>query len=543
MMRFFFLGILILFSFFNPLSVSAAEKFSVDQDVVYKVSEDGNTKVTQNVHIRNLTTETLAKEFLLKLPSKNIRRFQAFDQSGLLPVKQSDIPGGTELHILFRKLAPGVDQTFHWTFSYEISGLAKKIGRLWKISLPPVIKTPNSIVTSVGLYVPETFGRLVLAKPTTNINSSVWSGPGSEGPILAVFGTDPEHPYQAYDFNLRYHLTNTSFFAQNLEIALPPDTGYQKVFLDTITPKPENVRIDADGNWLAGFPLSAKESLNVRVTGSAAVFAKSTITAGNAVLPSSNLASLPFWETTSPEIQKTAASLKSPKAIYTFVIKQLTYDKTKPENNPARLGAADSLKNPLSAICTEFTDLFIALARSSGIQAREVNGFAYTQDRKNFPLSLEKDILHAWPEYYDQNTKKWLMIDPTWEETSGGVDYFHSFDFDHLTLAIHGVDSSEPYPAGFYKQKGKLKKFITAREPKKDVYIVPVNRNLPITSSGKLTIKKQDGASFFGLFSPKTEVIIKNTDATASSPQTITINNKQLKIPIIPPFGKHKVTL
>lgn len=526
-----------------PSPVFAAEKFSVDQDVVYKVSGDGNTKVTQNIHIRNLTTETLAKEFLLKLPTKNIRNFQAFDQSGLLPVNRTSIPAGTELHILFRKLAPGVDQTFHWTFSYEITGLAKKVGRLWKISLPPVIKTPNSIVTSVGLSVPETFGRLVLGKPTPNINSSAWAGPGSEGPILAVFGTDPEQAYQSYDFNLRYHLANTSFFGQNLEIALPPDTGYQKVFIDTITPKPENVRIDADGNWLANFPLSAKESLNVRVTGSAAVFAKSTINTGNAVLPNSNLASLPFWETTSPEIQKTAASLKSPKAIYTYVIKQLTYDKTKPENNPARLGAAASLKSPLSAICTEFTDLFIALARSSGIQAREVNGFAYTQNRKNFPLSLEKDILHAWPEYYDPESNTWRMIDPTWEETSGGVDYFSSFDFDHLTLAIHGVDSSEPYPAGFYKQKGKLKKFITAREPQKDVYVVPVNRNLPITSSGKLTIKKQESLSFFGLFFPKTEVIIKNTSITASSPQIVTINNKLLKIPTIPPFGEHKVIL
>lgn len=542
-MKIFLLICLISLICLIPSPVSAAEKFSVDQDVVYKVSEDGNTKVTQNVHIRNLTTETLAKEFLLKLPAKNIQSFQAFDQSGLLPVKQTSIPAGTELHILFRKLAPGVNQTFHWTFSYEISGLAKKVGRLWKISLPPVIKTTGSNITSVGLFVPDTFGRLVLGKPAPNVNPSVWSGPGSERPILAVFGTDPEHAYQSYDFNLRYHLANTSFFGQNLEIALPPDTGYQKVFLDTITPKPENVRIDADGNWLAGFPLSAKESLNVRVTGRAAVFAKSTITTGNTVLPKSNLVSLPFWETTSPEIQKTAASLKSPKTIYTFVIKQLTYDKSKPENNPTRLGAAASLKSPLSAICTEFTDLFIALARSAGIQAREVNGFAYTQDRKNFPVSLEKDILHAWPEYYDQNTNKWLMIDPTWEETSGGVDYFHSFDFDHLTLAIHGANSSRPYPAGFYKQKGKLKKFITAQEPQKDVYVVPVNRNLPIISSGRLTIKKQNSISFFGLFSSKTEVIIKNTGATASSPQIVTINNKLLKIPTIPPFGEHKVIL
>src|SRR3989344_2583826 len=99
----------------------------------------------------------------------------------------------------------------------------------------------------------------------------------------------------------------------------------------------------------------------------------------------------------------------------------------------------------------EFTVLFIALARAAGIPAREVNGFAYTQNEKERPLSLVKDVLHAWPEYYDSDIQTWVMVDPTWGNTTGGVDYFYTLDFDHFAFVIKGVNSSYPIPAGGYK--------------------------------------------------------------------------------------------
>jgi hypothetical protein len=110
-----------------------------------------------------------------------------------------------------------------------------------------------------------------------------------------------------------------------------------------------------------------------------------------------------------------------------------------------------ALDNPDSAVCLEFTDLFIALARSAGIPAREVDGYAHTENERQRPLSLEEDILHAWPEYYDYERQTWVMVDPTWGKTTGGVDYFDTFDFDHIAFVIKGEDSVYPVPAGGYK--------------------------------------------------------------------------------------------
>src|SRR5205085_322452 len=146
-----------------------------------------------------------------------------------------------------------------------------------------------------------------------------------------------------------------------------------------------------------------------------------------------------YWQTNDPAIKALGQELKTPKDIYEYVVKTLSYDFTRVTDDKPRLGAALALKNPTSAVCREFTDLFIAIARSAGIPAREVDGFAYTENAKQRPLSLVKDILHAWPEYYDTNKKTWVMVDPTWGSTTGGIDYFQVLDLDHFAFAIKGI--------------------------------------------------------------------------------------------------------
>ena len=143
-----------------------------------------------------------------------------------------------------------------------------------------------------------------------------------------------------------------------------------------------------------------------------------------------------------PIIIDEAKNLKTAKGIYDFVSTKLKYDYERVKPNVERLGAVNALNNPNSAICMEFTDLFIALARAAGIPAREVNGFAYTENPKIQPLSLVNDVLHAWPEYYDYEKGVWIPVDPTWASTTGGVDYFNKLDLRHFTFVMHGKSST-----------------------------------------------------------------------------------------------------
>ncbi|MCL4365824.1 transglutaminase-like domain-containing protein, partial [Patescibacteria group bacterium] len=94
-----------------------------------------------------------------------------------------------------------------------------------------------------------------------------------------------------------------------------------------------------------------------------------------------------------------------------------------------------------------------AMARAAGIPSRELDGYAYSANTKLRPLSLTKDVLHSWPEFWD-DARGWVMVDPTWENTTGGVDYFNKLDLNHFVFAIKGSSSSEPIPAGSYKYSG-----------------------------------------------------------------------------------------
>ena len=201
-----------------------------------------------------------------------------------------------------------------------------------------------------------------------------------------------------------------------------------------MNPAPENVTKDKDGNWLATYLLRPRSSTRVEVRGKAAVSLFPKPEALSDESRAEYLKEKPYWQVSDSRIQKLAKDLKTPKAIYDYVVKSLTYDFERVKKQQARLGAVATLQNPTSAVCLEFTDLFIAITRAAGIPAREVEGFAFTDNQKQRPLSLVQDILHAWPEYYDDTRQMWIMVDPTWGNSTGGVDYFDVLDFDHFAF-------------------------------------------------------------------------------------------------------------
>ena len=91
------------------------------------------------------------------------------------------------------------------------------------------------------------------------------------------------------------------------------------------------------------------------------------------------------------------------------------------------------------------------MSRALNIPSREINGYAYTTNTALRPLAQETDILHAWPEFYDSANNSWIQVDPTWGNTTGGIDYFHQLDFSHITFVRHGLEPTYPLPAGVYK--------------------------------------------------------------------------------------------
>ncbi len=448
---FLFVSLAVLLTLLLPPKSFASVNFSTDYNVSYTVKENATTRVNLNVVITNLSSQYFTPTYNMQVGFKNINNLTASDEDGPLTPTATQKPEGADIQITFNKRVVGLGNKHTLNISFDTDEVAENLGNIWEINIPGIAKENDFTTFNTTVSYPSALGKPSYIKPnilpaeSTNKLTFTKDQLATSG-ISITFGS-----FQIYEFNLAYHLGNKNLFPVKTEIALPPSTNYQEVTIDSMNPKPLNVRVDIDGNWLAQYYLPPSKNLDVEVKGKA----KINLTPKGEPLTNEQLHEYlkpaPFWESDNSKIKDLAQQLKTPEAIYNYVVRNLNYDYSRVELSKPRLGAVNALNTPTSAVCLEFTDLFIALSRAAGIPAREINGFAYTKNTKERPLSLVKDILHAWPEYYDFNKKTWIMIDPTWGNTTGGVDYFNTLDFDHFAFVIKGQDSSYPVPAGGYK--------------------------------------------------------------------------------------------
>jgi transglutaminase-like putative cysteine protease len=501
----------------------------------YTVNESGNTAVVQEIELINKTEFQFAPSYEVYLGFSDIQNVKAFNAKSTIPHIVKSSGDKQSILISFKERVVGKGKKNRFTVSYETRDIAQKKGSIWDVSIPGVSNIDTFSAYDTTLIIPSSFGAPAIIKPEKTVaKNSTFTFTKEEigkGGISVMFGVS-----QAYSFALTYHLKNDNLFPVTSEIALPPTTGYQDVIIQEISPRPIDVTMDEDGNWLATYNLKPQEDKTIQVTGHAKIFADPRPEILSSEKKTEYLKEQNYWEQDN-RIQKIAQETKTPRKIYEYVVNTLQYDYKKVTESGNRLGAKNVFSDNASTVCLEFTDLFIAIARAAGIPARAVEGYAYTDDSTLRPLALRQDILHAWPEYYDESKKSWIMVDPTWGNTTKGTDYFSSLDFYHLAFVVKGYDSTYPVPAGGYKNNPE----------KKDVQIdfVEVSSFDP-KQALKLSSSFPD-FSMSGL--PATgKVLVQNTGSAPIRNKKLVVLGEDAKsweytVDLIPPYGKKEYTV
>ena len=530
--------ILLLLIFIFPRTIKAETDFYVDADAIYEVKETGVTEATFNLELINAGDERYATEYNLNFEGIKPNNVSVIYQGRDTPFSLIRNNNNYSIKVEFDDLVVGKGTSRTLQIKFTEDTFATRTGEIWEIAIPRLSKPNTFRDYSITLSVPKSFGseafispeaNKVEEKPKTNdyfFQESEISGSG----ISAGFGK-----FQVFNFSLKYHLENPLNEKSDIEIAIPPDTAFQKLYYERLDPTPINVRIDDDGNWLAKYILEPRERLDISAEGSVQVFSSPISSLSTkSIKKYKYLEKTEFWESDNEELKVLANELKTPERIYQFVSSNLEYDYKRVKPNVQRMGALNAFKNKNSAICMEYTDLFIALARAAGIPAREINGFAYTENPEIQPLSLVADVLHAWPEYWDEKIKSWIPVDPTWGSTTGGVDYFSRLDLRHFAFVIHGESSTMPYAPGSYK---------LGPNPQKDVFVsfgeLPINRRPELD----IVVEKRQNLP---LLSPKIYISIKNAGSQAIREIKPTVLfDGEIKqsdyVEVIPPYAKYEM--
>lgn len=478
--------LILLFFFFFQKKIFAKD-YRVDYLVEYFLEEKEEkiqSLVSFKISITNLRSDIYVQSFSLSFPVNfSIKDVTAKDDwSEIVPQLTSDNQI-TKIFLKFSNPNIGKDTVNNLYLRFFQDNLFKVNGNVWEVIIPTIEKGEDESYQIVVNLPKDTDKKISIAKPIPNLvtgNKIFWQNP-KEKTIYAVFGEE-----QYYKTTLYYHLENPRLIPVYTDIALPPDTLYQRIYLEKIEPRPVKVFQDDDGNFLARYILKPLEKNTIIFDGVIEVYAKPRLAIkeyiNNKIKKQQRYLLTPtdLWRIDNFNQHDEWQSLAKPQDIYQFVVKKLKYNYSQVNKTRGRLGANLVLSYPDNAVCTEFTDLFIALAREKGVLSREVQGYGFTQDEKLRPLTLTSDILHAWPEYFDKEKELWIPIDPTWENTSG-IDYFSSFDLNHITLVIHGKDPRYPVAAGMYKLEDSQDISI---EPKKEkptekIKIAVANFNLP----------------------------------------------------------------
>jgi transglutaminase-like putative cysteine protease len=443
---------LLLFSILSFLFLimpqrALASNFTTDYHVTYIIDGEGVAHAVVNGTLTNTTSQFYATSYKIQLGFDTINNVKAQDAGGSITPQVIKNKEGYVIALNFNHQAVGLGNKQQFNITFDTPTLAHHYGQIWEIDIPGITNPEDFSTFVVQLNTPPSFGTPAYIKPQQSGNNLTFDKQMlSKSGISLAYGSK-----QVYQYQLKYHLQNKNLYPISEQIALPPSTNYQDVTIDNIDPQPSNVIEDKDGNWLAQYHLASAQSMTVVVKGNVSIHLNPDITPETPDALNDYVKPQPYWEVSSDTIQQIANQLQTPQAIYAYVSNKLHYDFSKVTSDQPRLGALGALQNPNSAVCREFTDLFIALARAAHIPAREVDGFAYTDNPDQRPISQEKDILHVWPEYYDSQKQTWIMVDPTWGSTTGGVDYFNTMDFDHFAFVIKGESSTMPIPAGSYK--------------------------------------------------------------------------------------------
>jgi hypothetical protein len=455
--------------------------FNVEVEKIYEINTPNEIYITENRKITNnsqnrLISKDNTETFQIIVLSENTDQLTPsflsaksyIDNKLVQNTKGSSGIDTLELNIPYNG-AINIGQSKQFKIEYTNTGLTKRTGALLDIYAPGfsenyifennstnyTYKTTIRLKKSlgdVGFVVPspvkETVdGEFVVYEISQEslVGSKIWIQIGKT---------------QFYKFNIKQEVvasdTINKGYSNEYHLVIPRSIveaeTTQNVFYTSFDPLPKQIVEDVDGNLIATFKIPSHENKTILINGYAVVDKvnvqatpenSGTISDIDSTIFSKYLQPAEFWEVDNPEIINKAFELKAEEtniysiveSNYSHIVDTIDYSDIKRFGINDRQGALKTLQGG-AAVCMEYSDLFLTLARAQGIPARAAFGYGY-----DARIGENQQDAHQWVQVYLPGLKEWLSVDVTWGESGPSLI---GGDLNHFYTHIASLDPDSP---------------------------------------------------------------------------------------------------
>ena len=227
----FFSLFLFIYFFLFPSKTYAGVPYKVVYDANYIPTAENDFSVTLKINITNLRSDLYVHEFSLSFPRYfKVENIQGRFENQSITTKTKTDTTKTEIsfslpdNTAIKNTGTTVEITYIQKNGFKIVGTVAEV-------ILPAIQSENSTF-NLKLEVPNgVSSHVALAKPQPSAvisNTIVWNSI-TDQIVYIVFGRS-----QMYQTSLNYTLKNPDLVSRQTQIALIPETAYQKVYVQNI---------------------------------------------------------------------------------------------------------------------------------------------------------------------------------------------------------------------------------------------------------------------------------------------------------------------
>jgi hypothetical protein len=425
-----------------PNLVRAQTKAESTYEVRVEVLPDGETFLEYKIVLTNQSDHFFIRDYALIFDHTDLIDLQVFENKRVANFRKERIDDVVRVKVYLDKQLVNKSDSTNITVRYSTDQLYRQVGLLRNLFVPPLKTEEELISASIKLEIPKDFNDIGYISVSgkefqSDENNKYLEYTQEDAPfgLLILFGQK-----QQFEFTYNYKLENNTDLKKSYTITLPADSEFQKTYFIDASFFPERVLSDLDGNNIVEYTLEPQETKEVRISGFTHFSMKDEEVNLSESIKDLYLEESEIWDYSSDEGRSTINKITrsdysqadNTKFIFDYLVSNYTY---KSEVNGERQKSSDVLKGTKELTCENFSDLFVSLARGSGIAARGVIGYS----------NIDNNIgtLHYWAEYFDSDGKMWVGIDPC-IQASLGYQAYEDLDLSRMILAYRGVSYDKP---------------------------------------------------------------------------------------------------